>query len=104
MDIETAPPLGSRTDVIASIVAIAPEMTFNERGVGVATGDGYSLSIDVGPRDPVAAAVANAEGELAVALLREILETCSWRGYLPKLGAFVDASRVEDLARERPRA
>ena len=50
----------------------------------------YRLSIDLGRSDLVHAAVAAAEGDTAVDLLRLVMERKGWRAYVPKAGVFVE--------------
>src|SRR5688572_20383838 len=93
--IEKAPPLGGRDEVIVALQALAPDITFDADGRAEYRRDNYRLSIDLGRGDPVPAAVAAAEGDTAVDLLRLLMERQGWRAYVPKAGVFVEPDALD---------
>jgi hypothetical protein len=93
--IEKAPPLGGRDEVIVALQALAPGITFDAEGRAEYRRDNYRLSIDLGRGDPVPAAVAGAEGDTAVDLLRLLMERQGWRAYVPKAGVFVEPDALD---------
>lgn len=95
--VESAPPLGGRAEVVHRLRAAMPGILADERGRCVYTRPDCSALIDLGPGEPVATAVVDAEGDGAGALLRAILETSGWRLFAPRLGTFVDPDHLEHL-------
>ena len=93
--IEKAPPLGGRDEVIVALQALAPGITFDAAGRAEYRRDNYRLSIDLGRADPVPAAVAAADGDTAVDLLRLLMERQGWRAYVPKAGVFVEPDALD---------
>lgn len=97
--IETAPPLGRRRDVIDAITALAPGMLFDERGRGELAGADHRLRVDLGSEDPVAAlVVTSAEGGTGVELVRTLMQSRGWRAYAPRTGRFIDADGLDFFA------
>lgn len=95
--IESAPPLGSRADVLASCAAALPSIRFDEHGIGRATFDDGQLTLEAGGDETVWTLVAAGEGRGAGLGLLALVETAKWRVYAPRRGAFVDGSSVEPL-------
>jgi hypothetical protein len=93
--IEKAPPLGRRDEVIAALQAVAPGIAFDADGRADYRQHDYRLSIDLGRGSPVHAAVATAEGDAAVDLLRLLMERKGWRAYVPKAGVFVEPDALD---------
>ena len=93
--IEKAPPLGGRDEVIVALQALAPGITFDAAGRAEYRRENYRLSIDLGRGDPVPAAVAAADGDTAVDLLRLLMERQGWRAYVPKAGVFVEPDALD---------
>lgn len=96
--IETAPPLGSRSAVIDAITAIAPGIRFDADGRGEVTGPDHLLRLELGSEDPVAAVTAAAEGGTGVELLRALMQTHGWRAYAPRMGRFIEADGLDFFA------
>jgi hypothetical protein len=96
--IENAPPLGSRDEVIRAIDAVAPGIRFNSQGHGELRGDDHLLAIDLGPDDPVHAAVASAEGDAGLELLRSLMLQRRWRAYAAKAGVFIEPDALDLFA------
>jgi hypothetical protein len=96
-EIETAPPLGRRVDVIGTIRAIVPDMAFNN-GRGDLKGTDHRLTIDLGGDDPVRAAVVAAEGDSGIEMLRALLERARWRAYAPRAGVFIEPDALDLFA------
>jgi hypothetical protein len=95
--IESAPPLGRRTDVVNAIRTAVPGIEFDAGRGELAKPDGR-VTIDLGSHDPVHAAVAAAEGDSGIEMLRGLLEQCRWRAYAPKTGVFVAPEALDLFA------
>ncbi|HET7220399.1 MAG TPA: hypothetical protein VFJ02_20230 [Vicinamibacterales bacterium] len=91
--IETAPPLGSRRDVIAILTGVIPDVHADATGRVLSRADS-SIAVDLGAHDPVATAIVDARGEAGVALVKEILLMTGWRAFAPKTGLFVSANEL----------
>jgi hypothetical protein len=96
--IETAPPLGPREAVERAVRAAAPGIEFDPAGRAELRGSGHRLSIDVGRDDPVAAAVAAAEGDAGIEMLRSLVQTQGWRMYAARAGVFVEPDTLDLFA------
>ena len=96
--IEHAAPLGPREETIRHIRGAIPGMEFDARGRGTIRGSGWVVIVDVGTNDPVATAVAGADGAAGADALRRLLVETGWRAYVPRTGAFTDATDLEALA------
>ena len=94
--IETAPPLGRRDEVIRSLQGAG--MQFDDDGRGEVTGVDHRIAIDIGRDDPVPAAVAAAEGDAGIELLRTLLESQRWRAYAPRAGVFIEPDALDLFA------
>jgi hypothetical protein len=95
--IESAPPLGRRTDVVSAIRTAVPGIEFDAGRGELANSDGR-VTIDLGPDETVHAAVAAAEGDSGIEWLRGLLEQCRWRAYAPKAGVFVAPEALDLFA------
>jgi hypothetical protein len=95
--IETAPPLGSRAAVVGTIHAVAPGIRF-DGDRGELAGEDFRITIDLGAEDPVRAAVAAADGDAGIEILRALLERSRWRAYAPKSGVFIGADAIDLFA------
>ena len=96
--IETAPPLGAREHVIEALQAWVPGIAFNPEGKGELTAADHRVSIDVGPHAEVHAAVAEAEGDTGIELLKAVLEREGWRAYAPRAGVFIEPDALDLFA------
>jgi hypothetical protein len=94
-EIENAPPLGRRDEVIMALQGVAPGMSFDADGRADYIERDYRLTIDLGRGNPVHTAVAAAEGDTAVELLRAVMEREGWRAYAPKAGVFVEPDALD---------
>ena len=94
-EIENAPPLGRRDEVIMALQGVAPGMSFDADGRADYVDRDYRLTIDLGRGNPVHTAVAAAEGDTAVELLRAVMEREGWRAYAPKAGVFVEPDALD---------
>jgi hypothetical protein len=95
--IETAPPLGSRAQVVAILRGVILDLAVDSTGTVLARPDG-SVGVDLGPDDPVPTAVLEAHGEAGAALVKELLLMTGWRAFAPKTGLFISADDLEALA------
>ena len=96
--IENAPPLGSRDEVIASLQRWIPGIAFDADGKGEVSGEDHRLTLDLGRHAEVYAAVASAEGDAAIEMLRGVLERAGWRVYAPKAGVFIEPDALDLFA------
>jgi hypothetical protein len=96
--IETAPPLGRRDTVISALQAAAPGMVFTAEGRGKLDADDHRLTVDLGPHDPVHAAVVAAEGDAGIEFVRAIAERHAWRIYAPRAGVFIEPGALDFFA------
>ena len=96
--IETAPPLGPRQSVIAAIQRAAPGLVFDANGRGLLTAGDHRVTIEVGPADPVHAAVASAEGDRGVEILKTVIQAQRWRAYAPRAGVFIEPDALNLFA------
>jgi hypothetical protein len=96
--IETAPPLGSREDVITAVRAAVPGIAFDAQGQGKLAANDHSVTIDLGPHPQVHAAVAAAEGDAGIEFLRAVIERQGWRAYAPKAGVFIEPGALDLFA------
>ncbi|HSC27992.1 MAG TPA: hypothetical protein VLD67_12000 [Vicinamibacterales bacterium] len=99
--IETAPPLGSREDVIAMVRGVIPAMEADAAGRLVIRETDYELVCEIGARDPVPTAVVRASGDRGIELLRELLDMTGWRAFAPKSGRFASPDGLRDLIADR---
>src|SRR5688572_33364638 len=93
--IENAPPLGRRDEVIMALQGVAPGISFDADGKADYIETDYRLTIDLGRGNPVHTAVAAEEGDTAVELLRAVMEREGWRAYAPKAGVFVEPDALD---------
>ena len=96
--IETAPPLGDRASVIGVLQSSVPGISFDAAGKGEIYGADHRLTLDLGPHAMVHAAVASAEGEAALEMLRSVLEREGWRAYAPRAGVFIEPEALDLFA------
>ena len=96
--IEKAPPLGPREDVIRALQDWIPGISFDAQGKGEVAAADHRLALDIGPLTQVHAAVASAEGDTAIELLRSVLEREGWRAYAPKAGVFIEPDALDLFA------
>jgi hypothetical protein len=96
--IEGAPPLGPRETVISALQDWIPGISFDEQGKGEVAAADHRLALDIGPHAQVHAAVASAEGNTAIELLRGVLEREGWRAYAPKAGVFIEPDGLDLFA------
>ena len=100
--IEHAPPLGPRAGVIGILETHVPGLRLDASGRGAAEVAEGRITIDLGPDDPVRAAVVAAEGEAAVRAVRALAQGQSWRIYVPRTGSFVEPDALETFAAGNP--
>jgi hypothetical protein len=97
-DIENAPPLGTREAVERRIAELVPGIRFDESGQGSVAGPDHLLVVDLGPDPLVPTAVARAEGQEGIELLKTLLTSAGWRAYSPRTASFVDPDRLHAAA------
>ena len=96
--IEKAPPLGARDQVIRVLQDWIPGISFDAQGKAEVSAPDHRLALDIGPHAQVHALVASAEGDLALELLRSVLEREGWRAYAPKAGVFIEPDALDLFA------
>jgi hypothetical protein len=96
--IETAPPLGSRAVIIDAMQSALPGIAFDAAGRGEIAGDDHRVAIDLGPHDVVHAAVASAEGDAGIEMLRTLVQSCGWRAYAARAGVFIEPDALDLFA------
>src|SRR5215203_5957833 len=96
--IETAPPLGPREQVIRVLQEWVPGLAFDADGKGEISGADHRLAFDIGRHAQVHAAVAAAEGDTGLELLRTIIERGGWRAYAPRAGVFIEPEALDLFA------
>src|SRR5215204_1048261 len=96
--IEKAPPLGPREDVISALQDWIPGISFDAYGKGEVSAPDHRLALDIGSHAQVHAVVASAEGDTALELLRSVLEREGWRAYAPKAGVFIEPDALDLFA------
>lgn len=95
--IESAPPLGTRAEVLARLRDVLPDVELGADGRGTHTGPDHTVTFDAGPNDVVHTLVVDAAGHTGVSLVRWLMEGTGWRGFVPKRGSFVDPDQLEEL-------
>jgi hypothetical protein len=95
--IESAPPLGTRAEVLARLRDVLPDVELGADGRGTHTGPDHTVTFDAGPDDVVHTLVVDAAGHTGVSLVRWLMEGTGWRGFVPKRGSFVDPDQLEEL-------
>ncbi len=88
-DVETAPPLGSSSQVRTQIEAVLPGITFDANGRATFNRPDFSIALDLGRGDPVYTAVVDLEGDGASRVFGRLLSRTGWRAFAPKRGVFV---------------
>ena len=96
--IEQAPPLGARSAVLDAVRAVVPGFAVDAAGRGELVGSDYRVALDLGPSDPVHTAVAEADGDTGVELLRSLLVAQRWRAYAPRAGVFIEPDALDLFA------
>jgi hypothetical protein len=86
--IEYAPPLGSRDDVVRQISAAIPGLQFDARGRGVRRTSDGAVIVAIGTADPVASAIAGADGASGADAIGRLMVETGWRAYVPVAGCF----------------
>lgn len=97
-DLESAPPLGSREDVLARLRDIVPDLEIGTGGRTEHSGPDHSVRFDLGAREPVHTVVIEAAGRTGISLVRWLLESTGWRAFVPKSGRFVEPDALESIA------
>jgi hypothetical protein len=89
--LETAPPLGARSEVMTRIAEALPGLEFDAAGKGHIERPGHHVRVSLDPGDPVPTAIVDARGDSsAVTAVRRLTASTGWRVFLPKRNAFVD--------------
>jgi hypothetical protein len=95
--VESAPPLGSPSEVRAILCGVIPDLAFGEHTRILERRD-RSIRFDLGPHDVIATVVVEVHTEGGMALLKEVLLMTGWRTFAPKTGLFVTIDDLESLA------
>jgi hypothetical protein len=97
-DIETAPPLGNRDEVVARLRDIVPDLDIDANGRSEHTGPDHSVRMDLGDGDVVHTIVIEAAGGTGISLVRWVLESTGWRAFVPRSGQFIEPDALENIA------
>lgn len=97
-DIESAPPLGPREEVLARLKEIVPDLETDEQGRARHTGPDHTIDLDLGAGPDIHTVVVDAAGGTGISLVRWFLESTGWRAFAPKLGRFVEPDALESVA------
>ena len=97
-DIESAPPLGRREDVLARLRDIVPDLEIDAEGRARHAGPDHAIRLDLGGADEVHTVVVDAAGRTGISLVRWFLESTGWRAFVPKLGRFIEPDALDGLA------
>lgn len=97
-DIESAPPLGSRDDVLAKLRDIVPDLAIDATGRTEHRGPDHSVRLDLGAAEPVHTVVIEAAGRTGISLVRWLMESTGWRAFVPKSGRFVEPDALDGIA------
>ena len=97
-DLESAPPLGSRKDVLHRIKAILGHIGAAPEGRVNLQGPNWALTLDVGREDPVWTVTIEARGDESADVLARLVRETGWRIFMPKLGKFVDPAALSDVS------
>jgi hypothetical protein len=90
-DIERAPPLGTRDEVLDRLREMLPGLEFTDAGRGHVLGPDHEVRIDIGTADPTPTAVAAASGTRGIDMLYRLLVRTGWRAYAARTGSFLSA-------------
>lgn len=97
-DIESAPPLGPRREVIARLRKVLPELDVDAVGRWRRDGPDHSLQLDLGVDEIVHTVVLEAAGHAGTGAVRALVQSTGWRAFVPKQGRFVDAESLDAVA------
>lgn len=97
-DIESAPPLGPRAEVIARLRKVLPDLAVDASGRWRRAGPDHSLQLDLGSGDVVHTVVLEAAGKAGAAAVRSLIESTGWRAFVPKRGRFLDAESLDPVS------
>ena len=100
--IETAPPLGNRSDVVRKLEETLPDLRIDPSGRGLFDGSDCTIGVALGTNEPVATAVLDARGEGAVRMINALVAATGWRVFAPRRGVFVDAGQLHGLLEPLP--
>jgi hypothetical protein len=97
-DLETAPPLGTRSEVRDRVVQVlGPSGTFHD-GRATLIGPGWSLALDLGRDEPAWTVTVEARGDGSTLALERLARDTGWRIFIPKLGVFVEPQALRGVA------
>lgn len=96
-DIESAPPLGPRREVIARLRKVLPELDVDASGRWRRGGPDHSLQLDLGVDEIVHTVVLEAVGHAGAGMVRALVESTGWRAFVPKRGQFLDTESLDPV-------
>ena len=97
-DLETAPPLGSRSEVRDRIVQVLGPSGAVHDGRATVTGPDWSLALDLGREEPVWTVTVEARGEGSTSALERLARETGWRIFIPRLGTFVNPQALSEVS------
>ncbi len=95
--VESAPALGTRSDVTEQISRLLGWVPVDGGGRGTLSGPDWSLTLDIGPDDQVWTIAAEARGEGSIRALATLARGTGWRMFIPRKGAFVEADNLQHV-------
>jgi hypothetical protein len=98
-DIESAPPLGPRDEVVARLLKVLPDLDVDAAGRWRRGDTDHTLQLDLGADPIVHTVVLQATGDSGISAVRALIESTGWRAFVPKHGRFVDAASLDTVAR-----
>jgi hypothetical protein len=100
-DLEFAPPLGTRVDVLQRLRAVLGESGGETDGRVKVHGSNWSLTLDVGQEDPIWTITVEALGDGSTDVLVRLARGTGWRIFMPKLGRFIDPAAASAVSSRR---
>lgn len=84
-------PLGPRSEVVAGISAVRPDIDWSDPTWGMLGGEGFSIEFSTGREDPVQSVMLHVRGGGdVIPLIAEICERNRWRAIDCSSGEFMD--------------
>lgn len=84
--------IGTRADIIAKIKTVVPSADFSDPSWGIIDGDGFSIEVNIGGKDPLMGFAFHVRGgDAAVGVVAAILEVLGLRAIDSQTGDFFKA-------------
>ena len=89
--LESAPPLGSQTQVQDALARVLPGITFDARGIGQFNRPDHAIRLDLGTSPDVWTATLDVTGDGAPTAVKRLVTQTGWQVYAPRQGRFLTA-------------